>query len=102
MNLSIDDRLVIQDLPLSPSPRYSQIFWGLKISSIRLNNNSGSLEIIVSDDELYQELNAYKMDSHINWLWDSSYMSAFDPDWGIKWKPITENDIWNQNNFNKL
>ena len=100
LNISIDNRVVIQNLPLFPSPLYSQIFWGLKILSIRLNNNSGSIEIIVSDDELYQEFNLNKMNAQVNWLWDSSYMSAFDPEWEIKWKPITENDIWNKSNFN--
>tara|TARA_Y100001970_G_scaffold214030_1_gene261671 strand:- start:1218 stop:1877 length:660 start_codon:yes stop_codon:yes gene_type:complete len=99
LNLTIDNRTVIQDLPLFPSPLYDQVFWGLKISSIRFNNRSGSIEIIVSDDELYQHRNINKMDFLVNWLWDSNYMSAFDPDWGSKWTPIRENDVWNGNNF---
>ena len=36
------------------------------------------------------------MNSHITWLWDSKYMSAFDPDWKSKWHSITEKDIWNE------
>ena len=99
--MSIDNRTVIKDLPLFPSPQYNQNFWGLKVSSIRFNSNSGSIEIIVSDDELYQELNHNKMNTYVNWLWSSSYMSAFDPNWGDKWIPITENDIWNESNFSK-
>ena len=101
LNLIIDDRLVIQDLPLFPSPLYNSIFWGLKVESVRFNNNLGSVEIIVSDDELYQELNLRKMNSQIHWLWDSSYMSAFDPKWESNWEPITEIDIWNRDNFSQ-
>ena len=101
LDLIIDNRLVNQDLPLFPSPLYNSIFFGLKIESIRLNNNLGSVEIIVSDDELYQELNLRKMNTYIHWLWDSSYMSAFDPKWESSWKPITETDIWNRDNFSQ-
>ena len=56
--------------------------------------------MIIGDDELYQELNLNKIGPQINWLWDSNYISAFDPDWNTNWKPITEKDIWNENNFN--
>ena len=98
-NLLIDGRSVIKDLPLFPSPLYNKSLWGLKVSSIRFNNNLGSTEILVSDDELYQEQNLNKMNIKINWLWDSNYISAFDPDWNMNWKPITEKDIWNEKNF---
>ena len=98
-NLLIDGRPVIKDLPLFPSPLYNKSLWGLKISSIRFNNNLGSIEIIIADDELYQELNSNKMKTQINWLWDSNYISAFDPDWNTNWKPITEKDIWDESNF---
>ena len=99
-NLLIDNRKVIQDLPLFPSPLYDKSLWGLKISSIRFNGNAENIEIIVSDDELYEQTNSNKMNSHITWLWDSKYMSAFDPDWKSKWHSITENDIWDKKNFN--
>ena len=99
-NLLIDNREVVKDLPLFPSPLYDKSLWGLKILSIRFNNNAGSIEIIVSDDELYEESNANKINSQVNWLWDSNYISVFDPGWKTKWKPITETDIWNENNFN--
>ena len=72
----------------------------LKISSIILNNNLGSIEVIIGDDELYQEPNSNKIKSQINWLWDSNYISAFDPDWKANWKPINEQDIWNEKNLN--
>ena len=48
----------------------------------------------------YHELNSNKMKAQINWLWDSNYISAFDPAWNTSWKPITEQDIWNEKNFN--
>ena len=51
-NLLIDNRTVIKDLPLFPSPLYNKSLWGLKISSIRFNNNLGSIEIIIGDDEI--------------------------------------------------
>ena len=70
-----------------------------KISSIRFNANSESIEVIVSDDELYEQTNSNKMNSHVTWLWDSQYMSAFDPDWRSKWRPVSEVDIWNKKNF---
>ena len=98
-NLLIDNRPVIQDLPLFPSPLYSKSFWGLKISSIRFNNNLGSIEVVVGDDELYQEPNLNKIKTQINWLWDSNYISAFDPDWNTNWQPIKEQDIWDKKNF---
>ena len=41
------------------------------------------------------------MKSHISWLWDSSYISAFDPEWKTKWKPVGEEDVWNEKNFNQ-
>ena len=34
LNLSIDGRNVIKEVPLYPSPIYKKSFWGLKISSI--------------------------------------------------------------------
>ena len=99
-NLIVDNRIVIKELPLFPSPLYNKSLWGLKISSIRFNNNLGSIEIIIGDDELYQEPNLSKIKSQTSWLWDSSYISAFDPEWETNWKPINENDIWNEKNFN--
>ena len=98
-NLLIDDKPAIKDLPLFPSPLYNKSLWGLKVSSVRFNNNLGSIEILVSDDELYQEQNPNKMNAHINWLWDSNYISAFDPGWNANWKPVIEEDIWNEKNF---
>ena len=99
LNLIVDDRSVINDLPLFPSPIYNKTLWGLKISSVRFNANAANIEIIVSDDELYEKTNPYKIKTFNQWLWDSNYISAFDPEWGSKWKPIVEDDIWNEKNF---
>lgn len=99
LNLIVDDRNVINDLPLYPSPLYNKNLWGLKISSIRFNANAANIEIIVSDDELYEKTNPYKIKTFNQWLWDSDYISAFDPGWESKWKPIVEDDIWNEKNF---
>tara|TARA_Y100001970_G_C14001432_1_gene733606 strand:+ start:71 stop:709 length:639 start_codon:yes stop_codon:yes gene_type:complete len=99
-NLFIDNRSVIQNLPLFPSPLYNKSLWGLKVSSIRFNNNLGSIEVIIGDDELYQEPNSNKIKNQIKWLWDSSYISAFDPQMNSSWKPITEKDIWDNKNLN--
>ena len=101
INITVDKQKVIEDLPLFPSPLYNKSLWGLKFASVRLNNNIGSIEVIISDDELYQESNSNKMKPYISWLWDSSYISAFDPKWKSKWKPIRESDIWHEKNFNK-
>ena len=95
VNLEIDNRIVIQDLPIYPSPLYDKTLWGLKISSIRFNANLGSVDVIVSDDEHYDQNNSNKINTITTWLWDSNYNSAFDPNWGTKWKPLTESDIWN-------
>ena len=99
INLKIDNREVIKELPLFPSPLYDKSLWGLKIASIRYNNNTGSIEVMVSDDELYPDFNPRKLDPQVSWLWDSNYISAFDPEWKTKWKPIIEKDIWNENKF---
>ncbi len=95
INLKIDNRIVVQDLPIYPSPLYDKILWGLKISSLRFNANLGSIEIIISDDEHYdQSSNNNKINAVTTWLWNSSYKSAFDPNWGGKWQSLTESDIW--------
>ena len=99
LDLSIDNRLVVKEVPLFPSPVYAKELWGLKLSSIRFNNNMGSIEIFISDDELYQESNSNKMNSLTFWLWDSNYMSAFDPKWEMNWKSINEQDVWSKDNF---
>ncbi len=95
----IDNKQVIKELPLFPSPIYSKVLWGLKVSSIRFNNNLGSIEIFISDDELFQENNPNKMNVMTFWLWDSNYMSAFDPKWEVNWRPINEKDIWSDKNL---
>ena len=94
ITLKIDNRLVVQDLTIYPSPLYDKILWGLKISSIRFNANLGSIEVIVSDDEHYDQNNSNKIKAVTSWLWNSNYKSAFDPNWGTKWEPLTESDIW--------
>ena len=99
INLFIDDHQVLRNLPIFPSPIYNQILWGLKVSSIRFNANTGSITVIVSDDEHYEQTNNAKMNSITTWLWDSDYKSAFDPDWESKWKALDESDIWNVNNI---
>ena len=99
IDLFIDNKLVIKELPLFPSPIYSRALWGLKVSSIRFNNNMGSIEIFISDDELYQENNPNKMNVLTFWLWDSNYMSAFDPKWETNWRNINEKDIWSEKNL---
>ena len=93
INLKIDNRSVIQNLPIYPSPLYDKTLWGLKVSSIRFNANLGSVEIIISDDEHYDQ-NNNKIKAITSWLWNSNYKSAFDPNWGGKWEPLTESDIW--------
>tara|TARA_Y100000996_G_scaffold328403_1_gene264492 strand:- start:2238 stop:2585 length:348 start_codon:yes stop_codon:yes gene_type:complete len=94
VDVKIDNRTVIQDLPIFPSPFYDKILWGLKVSSIRFNPNLGSVEVIVSDDEHYDQNNNIKIKSVTSWLWNSEYKSAFDPNWSGKWKPLSESDIW--------
>lgn len=94
VNLKIDKRTVIQDLPIFPSPLYDKILWGLKVSSIRFNPNLGIVEVIVSDDEHYDQTNNIKIKAVTKWLWNSDYKSAFDPNWAGKWKPLSESDIW--------
>ena len=98
VNISIDERSVINDLPLFPNATYNQILWGLKVNSIRFNANLASIEIIVSDDEHYDQNNSLKINSITTWLWDSDYKSAFDPNWASQWKPLGEYDIWNIDN----
>ena len=57
------------------------------------------IQIFISDDELFQENNPNKMNVMTFWLWDSNYMSAFDPKWEVNWRPINEKDIWSDKNL---
>ena len=52
LNLIIDNRTVIEDLPLFPSPIYDKSLWGLKISSIRFKN-SGRKKRLTSSITLF-------------------------------------------------
>ncbi len=99
VNIKIDNRSVIQDLPIYPSPLYDKNLWGLKVSSIRFNPNLGNIEVIISDDEHYDQNNNKKIKAITSWLWNSDYKSAFDPNWGGKWKPLSESDVWNLDNI---